>query len=144
MPTSAATKFYSFTTDLTNGKHDFSAHAFKVMLTNVAPVVTNTAKANITEIAAGNGYTAGGAAVTVTKANASGVETLTITADVVWTPSGGAIASFRYVVLYNDTQTTPAKPLICWWDYGSSIAPAIGQPFTLDFDQVSGFATVGA
>ena len=30
------------------------------MLTNSAPVNTNTVKANLTEISAGNGYTAGG------------------------------------------------------------------------------------
>lgn len=136
------TKFYSFSTDLTNGKHDFSSHSFKIMLTNTAPVVTNTAKANITEIAAGNGYTAGGAATTITKSNALGVETL-IASDVVWTATGGALASFRYAVLYNDTQTTPAKPLICWWDYGSSIAPAVGQTFTVDMDPTNGFCTVG-
>lgn len=136
------TKFYSFSTDLTNGKHDFSSHSFKIMLTNTAPVVTNTAKANITEISAGNGYTAGGASTTITKSNTSGVETLVAT-DVTWTASGGALATFRYAVLYNDTQTTPAKPLICWWDYGSSIAPAIGQTFTVDMDPTGGFATVG-
>lgn len=135
-------KFYSFSTDLTNGKHDFSSHSFKVMLTNIAPALTNTAKANITEISAGNGYTAGGATTTITKSNATGVETL-IATDVAWTAAGGAIAAFRYAVLYNDTQTTPAKPLICYWDYGSSISPAIGQSFTLDMDPVAGFATVG-
>lgn len=136
------TKFYSFSTDLTNAKHDFSSHTFKIMLTNSAPTTSMTAKANITEIAAGNGYTAGGTATTVTKSNASGVETLFGT-DVVFTASGGSIATFRYAVLYNDTQTVPAKPLICWWDYGSSIAPAIGQTFTVDMDPTAGFATVG-
>jgi len=135
-------KFYSFSTDLTNGKHDFSSHSFKLMLTNTAPVLTNTAKANITEISAGNGYTAGGATTTITKSNASGVETL-FASDMVVTASGGSVGPFRYVVLYNDTQTTPAKPLICYWDYGSSITVATSQTFTLDMDAVSGFATVG-
>lgn len=136
------TKFYSFSTDLTNGKHDFSSHSFKIMLTNTAPALTNTAKANITEIAAGNGYTAGGASTTITKSTASGVETL-IGTDVVFTASGGSIATLRYAVLYNDTQTTPAKPLIGYWDYGSSVTPAIAQTFTIDMDPVAGFCTVG-
>jgi len=138
----AFTRFYSFTTDLTNGKHDFSSHSFKIMMTNTAPALTNTAKANITEIAAGNGYTAGGATTTVTKSNASGVETLFGT-DVVFTASGGALPSMRYAVLYNDTQTTPAKPLIGYWDYGSSVAPAISQSFTVDLDATNGICTVG-
>ena len=135
-------KFYSFSTDLTNGKHDFSSHAFKIMMTNTAPALTNTAKANITEISAGNGYTAGGAATTITKSNASGVETLFGT-DVAWTASGGSLAAMRYAVIYNDTQTIPAKPLIGYWDYGSSVTPASGQSFTVDLDATNGFCTVG-
>lgn len=138
-----ATKFYSLSTDLTNAKHDFSSHSFKIMLTLTAPVVTNTAKANLTEIAAGNGYTAGGTATTVTKNNTAGVEKLFAT-DVVFTASGGSIAPFRYIVLYNDTQTTPAKPLVCFWDYGSTVNVTIGQTFTTDFDPTNGFATVGS
>ena len=63
--------------------------------------------------------------------------------DMVLTASGGSIGPFRYVVLYNDTQTSPAKPLICYWDYGSSISVATSQTFTLDMDPVAGFATVG-
>jgi hypothetical protein len=135
-------KFYSFSTDLTNAKHDFATHAFKIMATNSAPALTNTAKANITEITAGNGYTAGGATTTISKSNALGVETL-IGTDITWTASGGSIGPFRYLVLYNDTQTTPAKPLVCYWDHGSSITVASGQTYTLDMDPVAGFATVG-
>ena len=135
-------KFYSFSTDLTNAKHDFSSHSFKVMLTNTAPALTNTAKANITEITAGNGYTAGGASTTVTKSNTTGVETL-IATDVTWTAATGAMGTFRYLVLYNDTQTTPSKPLVCYWDYGSAVSLAVSQIFTLDMDPTGGFATVG-
>jgi len=53
----AYNKFLQFTKDLIDGVHDFDAHTFKLMLTNTAPVNTNTVKANITEITAGNGYT---------------------------------------------------------------------------------------
>ena len=128
-------KFYSFSTDLTNAKHDFSSHSFKVMLTNTAPALTNTAKANITEITAGNGYTAGGAATTVTKSNATGVETLVAT-DIVWTASGGSIGPFRYLVLYN--ATAAGGPLIAWWDYGSDVTLANTETFNVDFDQSNG------
>lgn len=138
-----ATRFYVFTTDLTNAKHDFSSHSYKVMLSNTAPVVTNSAKANITEITAGNGYTAGGTATTITKSNTLGVETVAAS-DVVFTAAGGSIGPFRYVVLYNDTQTTPAKPLVCWWDHGSSVTVSTGQTYTTDFDPVTGFWTCGA
>jgi len=58
----AYNKFNSFVLDLTSKVHNLNSDALKIMLTNVAPVATNTIKANITDIAAGNGYTAGGGA----------------------------------------------------------------------------------
>lgn len=126
----AFNKFNIFTDDLTAAKHDFSAHVYKVELTNVAPVATNAVKADITDIAAGNGYSAGGSASTVSRANGSGTETIKGT-NVVFTASGGSIGPFRYAVLYNDTQATPAKPLVGWWDYGSSISLNTGETFTV-------------
>jgi hypothetical protein len=49
------------------------------------------------------------------------------------TASGGTVASFRYLVLYNDTPTSPADPLIAWYDYGSAVTLADGETFTVDF-----------
>lgn len=133
----AYNKFNQFTKDLVDGAHDFDAHVFKVMLTNTAPVATNTVKANITEISAGSGYAAGGTATTITTATASGTAKVSGT-NVVFTASGGAVGPFRYAVLYNDTQTTPAKPLISWWDYGSSITLADTETLTVSFDATNG------
>jgi hypothetical protein len=137
----APTKFNSFTTDLTNGVHNFSTHTFKVMLTNTAPVATNTVFANITDITAGNGYTAAGLTTTVSKSNTSGVEKLIFTSPT-WTATG-AFATFRYVVVYNDTQTSPAKPLVFWVDYGSPVSMVATNTFTPTFDGSNGAITVG-
>ena len=134
-------KFLQFTKDLIDGAHDFDAHVFKVMLTNTAPVNTNTVKANITEITAGNGYTAGGTATTITTSTTTGTAKATGT-DVTFTAAGGSIGPFRYAVLYNDTQTTPAKPLVAWWDYGSAITLATGESLLVDFDAANGILTV--
>ena len=41
--------------------------------------------------------------------------------DVTFTAAGGSIGPFRYVVLYNDTPTSPADPLIGWYDYGTNL-----------------------
>jgi len=138
----AYNKFNSFTTDLTNGKHDFSAHTYKVMLTDTAPVATNTIKANITEISVGNGYIAGGLSSAMSKSNASGTEKVVAT-DVVFTATGNSIGPFRYAVLYNDTQATPAKPLVAWFDYGSETTLNTGESFTVDFDGTNGLFTLG-
>jgi len=127
------TKFDVFTENLAEGVHDLSADTLKIMLTNSAPLVTNTVKANLTEIAGGNGYTAGGATVTITSSSqSSGVYSL-VGNDVVFTASGGSVGPFRYAVLYNDTPTSPADPLIAFWDYGSSVTLASGETLTVDF-----------
>ena len=137
----AFNKFNQFVEDLAKKKHDLSADTFKVMLTNTAPVATNAVKADITEIAAGSGYTAGGTATTITSAaQTSGTFKLVIT-DVVFT-SSGTIGPFRYAVLYNDTQTTPLKPLIAYFDYGSSITLNNLETFTVDFDATNGVLTI--
>jgi len=134
-------KFNQFTKDLIDGVHDFDAHTFKVMLTNTAPVNTNTVKANLTEISAGNGYTAGGTATTISTSTSSGTAKVTGT-DVVFTAAGGSIGPLRYAVLYNDSPTSPADPLIGWWDYGSSITLADTETLTVDFDNTNGILTV--
>lgn len=129
--------FNSFLLDLANGDQDMNAHVYKVMLTNVAPVATNTIKANLTDITAANGYTAGGTATTIATSQASGVLKVTAS-DVVFTASGGSIGPFRYIVLYNDTQTVPAKPLVAWWDYSSALTLNATETFTVDFDGANG------
>jgi hypothetical protein len=131
------TKFNVFLEDQFEGVHDWDANTFKVMLTNTAPAATNSIKADITEIAAGNGYAAGGTATSITTSRSSGTFKVT-GSDVVFTASGGAIGPFRYAVLYNDTPTAPADPLVASWDYGSSVTINSGENFTVDFDATNG------
>ena len=133
-------KFLQFTKDLVDGVHDFDAHTFKVALTNSAPVNTNTVLANITQVSNGNGYTTGGTATSMSTSTSSGTAKVTGT-DVVFTASGGSVGPFRYAVLYNDTPSSPADPLMAWWDYGSSVTLADTETFTVDFDATNGIAT---
>lgn len=131
-------KFNQFVEDVAEKVHNLGGDTLKVMLTNVAPAATNSVKADLTEITAGNGYTAGGTATTITSsAQTSGTYKLVIT-DVTFTASGGSINTFRYVVLYNDTPTTPADPLIGWYDYGTTVAVTDGNSFTTDFSAANG------
>jgi len=128
-------KYQNFVEDLGKGVHNLAAagDTVKVALTNAAPnVATHTVLANITEISAGNGYTAGGDDIQQDYTETGGTGTMT-GVDVTFTASGGVIGPFQYVVLYNDTPVSPADPLIAYWDYGSSVTLNDGESFTVDF-----------
>lgn len=136
----AFNKFDSFVEAVAEKAHNLGSDTLKVMLTNSAPVATNTQKSDLTEISAGNGYTAGGTAATISSsAQTSGVYKLVL-ADVVFTASGGSIGPFRYAVLYNDTATN--DELIGYWDYGSALTLADGESLTVDFDPTNGVLTI--
>ncbi len=141
----AFNKFYQFVEDLAKNKYNLDTDAFKVMLTNTAPVATNAVYGDISgnEVASGNGYTTGGnAAAFVSGAQTSGTFKLVLGAPAVWTAVGGTIGPFRYAVLYDTTPTSPLKPLVGWWDYLSSITLQIGETFTVALDQSAGVLTL--
>ena len=118
---------------------NLGSDTLKVMLTNTAPTSANGLKADLTEISAGNGYTAGGTAATISSsAQTSGTYKLVV-ADVVFTANGGPVGPFRYAVLYDATSTSGV--LIGWWDYGSSISLQDGESFTVDYDSTNGVLT---
>jgi hypothetical protein len=135
-------KILQFVEDLCKGVHNLTSDGtctLTVALCNAAnaPVNTNTVLANLTTIA----YTNLSSRVItgVTAEHSAG--TVTITADdLVLTASGGSVAPFRYIVIYNDDPTSPADPLIGWYDYGSDLTLAIGETLTIDF--TTGLATV--
>jgi hypothetical protein len=128
-------KFNAFVEAVAEKKHNLGSDTLKIMLSNTAPSSANSVKADITEISAGNGYTAGGATVTITSsAQSSGLYKL-IGNDVVFTATG-AVGPLRYAVFYNSTATN--QDLIGWWDYGSSVTLASGDTFTVDFDATNG------
>lgn len=130
----AYNKFQDFVEQLGLAKHDLSAHALHVYLSNAAPSASlDAVKADLAEIAAGNGYTADGIDTLNTWAEAVGTGTLTGT-KAVWTATGGSMAAFQYVVLMNFTQTAPLKPLIAWWDYGSALTLLLGETFSAKFN----------
>lgn len=129
-------KFQTFVGDLGDKVHDLQAtgDTLKVYLTNATPdAAADSVKADLLEITAENGYPAGGTDIQNDWSETGGTGTLT-GVDVVFTASGGSFGPFRYVVLYNDTPTSPTDPLIAWWDYGSSITVLNGETFTVDFD----------
>lgn len=124
-------KFNQFVEDLADGVHNCSSDSFVVALTAAAnaPVATNTVLANLTQISYTN--LSSRALTQTTHGQTSGTFTQ-LFSDLVLTASG-AVATFRYVVIYNDTPTSPADPLVCWYDYGSDLTLASGETLTLNF-----------
>ncbi|MGE0154811.1 MAG: hypothetical protein AB7R90_19495 [Reyranellaceae bacterium] len=128
--------FDAFPEHLFEKVHDFSADSFALFLCAAAnaPVAGNSVLADLTEISYTN---ASSRALTVsTSAQTSGVYKWVV-ADKVITASG-AVGPFRYVGIYNDTPTSPADPLIGWYDYGSEITLADTETLTVNFDDAEG------
>lgn len=135
-------KYEAFVEDLIEGVHDWDAHTFKIMLSNTAPnVATHGVRADVTELATSGGYTSGGNSTAITTSRAGGTAKATGVDPTTWTGSGAGF-TFRYAILYNDTPATPAKPLVDYWDYGSSQLIAAGETLVVDLDAAAGIFTI--
>ena len=146
-------KYDIFVGDLTSKVHDLlgtipatDCDSLRIVLSNTAgDVVTTVAVlASVTQIANGNGYATGGLPASLglnSGARSGGTFTLTGTKQV-WTSASAGMAAFRYVILYNDTPTSPADPLIASWDYGSALTLTVGETFTVKFNNGDPTGTV--
>jgi hypothetical protein len=132
-------KFNSFVEALAEKVHNLATDQLVVFLTTNAnaPVAGNTVLANITPIAYTNLSSRN--IVTSSSGQSAGLYKLILT-DLVLTASG-AVATFRWVGIYNDTATS--DELICFFDYGSDVTLAnAGETFTLDFDGTNGLMQI--
>ncbi len=112
---------------------NLNTDTLKVFLTNAVPSASlDTVFTDLLDLTTGFGYTSGGIDVLNAYSETAGIGNLTGT-DAVWTAAGGSIGPFQYVVLYDDTPTIPAKPLIGWWDYGSAVTMLDTETFTANF-----------
>lgn len=141
------TKINDFVEDLANGVHDLDTHQLTVALSNTAPgsevpVPTadgNGVLTNVTQIAYTNLSTRN---ITFSSdGQTSGTYKLVLT-DLVLSASGGAVADFRYIYIYNDGTTVKTDPLICVYDYGSTVSLADGESLTIDFDATNGLLQI--
>lgn len=131
-------KFQPFVEHLAEKVHNLGSDTLKIALTNTAPNATDATLSQLTEISYTN---CSSRDLTVSSsAQTSGTYKLTL-ADLTLTASG-TVGPFRYVVIYNDTPTSPADPLIGYYDYGSSITLANGESLLLDFDGTNGVLQV--
>jgi hypothetical protein len=53
--------------------------------------------------------------------------------DITLTASGGSVGPFRYIYIYDDTPTSPADPLVGYYDYGSSTTLSAGETLGITF-----------
>lgn len=117
---------------------DGESDVFTVALSNTVPGSETTPPtgdgdgilANVTEVS----YTNLSARVitTISSSQTAGTYSLVLT-DLVLTASG-AVATFQYIYIYDDTVTVPADPLVCYYDYGSGLTLANGETLTIDFN----------
>jgi len=130
----AFNKFQVFGEDLHKGVHQLHAagHTLRVYLTNAVPSASaDLVKADLAEIAIQNGYT--GPVDIENDVSRSGGTTSVTAVDKVITASGGPIGPFQHAVVFNDTPTSPADPLVGWYDYGAPLTLQDGETLTIDF-----------
>ena len=108
----------------------------------VAPTVDINTLGELTEIAAGNGYTTGGYQLTpgatdfdvINEDDTNDLAKIQVK-DVVWTASGGPIPASgngaRYAVLTDDNATVGSRLVLGWWDLTSDRSVSSGQTLTL-------------
>lgn len=109
---------------------------WKIALAATVNAADTTFVAGTTDLATGGGYTQGGTTVTTTSsAQSGGVYKLVLASPSAWTATGGGF-TFRYVILYDSTTSTP----VGYWDYGSSVVMngANGDTFTVTLDATNG------
>lgn len=116
----------SFAVNKSNGAIDLDSDTFKValMTSSHAFNAAHSAWADVSanEIAAGNGYTAGGQALTsVTFTQTAGVATFDAD-NPEWIASGGAMATSSSAVVYSAT----GGELVCSIDFGEDKTPEDG------------------
>jgi hypothetical protein len=129
-------KFQPFVEALAEKVHNLGSDQLVVALTNSAPSAANAVLADITQISYTNLSSRN--ITTSTSSQTSGTYKLVL-ADLTLTASG-AVATFRYIVIYNDTATS--DNLICYFDYGSAVTLANGDSFIIDFSAGNGLLQI--
>ena len=107
-----------------------------------APTVDTNTFGELTEIAAGNGYTTGGTSLsknstdfpTITEDDTNNLAKINVK-NLTWTASGGTIpasgSGARYLILTDANATVSSREVWAWWDLGGNKSIATGQTLTI-------------
>lgn len=125
---------------------DLDNDEFMIALSNVAPGSEATPPtgdgdgvlANVTEISYTN--LSSRVLALASSGQVGGTYTLDFS-DITLTASGGSVGPFRYVYIYDNTPTSPADPIVCYFDYGSSITLQDTETLDITFN-ASGLFTL--
>jgi len=129
-------KFNIHAEDINEGVHNMASHQLRLALSLVAPVATNSVLTDLTEIAYTNlsgDPTSRDITLSSSAQSPAGTYNLTLT-DLTLTAAGGAMNAFRYVSVFNLDTAVKADPLICFFDYGSSLTLNSGESLTIDWE----------
>ncbi|MCZ2077898.1 MAG: hypothetical protein LC130_23205 [Bryobacterales bacterium] len=140
MPVTNKGKYRILDVYFRNGTEPTTFYMF--LATSAAAVVADTnTKSELTEVATGNGYTAGGIAVArdstdfdVLTEDDTNDKALVQIKDLVWTASGGNLpgsGAARYAVLTDDNGTLGSREVIGGFDLSSDRVVSSGQTLTL-------------
>ena len=122
------TKVLSFPEACAEKVHNLGSDTLTVALTNTTPTTTWTQLSDLTEVS----YTNLSSRVITTTSSSSSAGTYTLALQDLVLTASGAVATFRYVYIYNDTATN--DELIGYIDYGSELTLADTETLTLDFN----------
>jgi hypothetical protein len=121
----AGNRFNSFIEYVNEKAVNWQTDTFVIALTNSAPSSSNSVLADITEIS----YTNLSSRTLTIAAASQTAGTYTATANQLTLTASGNVATFRYVVAYDDTAT--GDPLVGYWDYGSAVSMVNGDTFVI-------------
>jgi len=128
----AASYFNQFVEDLGLGLHNLNTDQLNVALFQAAGV--DSADAVLADIIAtevtGTGYTTKGKDITNTWSETTGTASCLAVSPGAWTSGAGGWDGIRFGVVFNEDQTSPADPLVMFWDNGSDITLTEDDTFT--------------
>ena len=135
----AFNKFNSFVEAIAEKKHNLGSDSLVVALCAAAspPSASNSVLADLTQISYTN---LSSRALTISSSSQTSGTYKLVLADLTLTASGGAVAAWRYAVIYNDTATN--DELIGYYDRGSDLTLADGDSVVLNFDGSAGVLTI--
>ncbi len=129
-------KFYCFVEDLAEKKHNLGSDTLSVALCAAANPPSVSADFVLTDLTTISYTTLSSRVLSIASSSQTTGTYKLVLNDLVLTASGGSVAAFRYIIVYNETATN--DELIGYYDYGSDLTLADGESLTMDFSATNG------